>query len=187
MHQKALISKANRRNKKNLSWEEVTLPWLLIAWVGGNWISSLPSHSASKWPCSKHVIPLVIRLLIFSNTQWQPILLFRDFQKLIIYLQLKAMNQSHQEGAEGSLIWSTEKPVSSYQTSCSSLKQASSEKGDWSPWNTTAHMKRIPPGLRERRLIQQVFYLSQISDTHVEVYNREELSKVRLSQTSFLS
>lgn len=32
-----------------------------------------------------------------------------------------------------------------------------------------------------------MLYLSQISDTHVEVCNRGELSKVRLSQTSFLS
>lgn len=103
------------------------------------------------------------------------------------YLQLKAMNRSHQEGAKRSVICRTEKPVPPSQTSCSNLKQASSEKGDWAPGNATADMKRIPPGLRERRPIQQVFYLSQISDTYLEVYNREELSKVRLSQTSFLS
>jgi len=51
-------------------------------------------------------------------------------QKLVIYLQLKAMNQSHQEGAKGSFIWSTEKLVAVLQMSCPSLKQASSEKGD---------------------------------------------------------
>lgn len=50
---KALISKANRRNKKILYLEEVTLLWLLTACVGGNsWISSLLSHSARKQPYS---------------------------------------------------------------------------------------------------------------------------------------
>jgi len=48
-------------------------------------------------------------------------------------------------------------------------------------------MKSIPPGVHERRRPVQQVCLSQISDTYVEVYNREELSKVRLSQTSFLS
>lgn len=107
---------------------------------------------------------------------------------LIISLQVKAINQSHQEGAEGSVTWSTGKLVHPTQTSYSILNQASSEKRKWSLGNATADMKGIPPRLHERRRpTQQVLYLSQISDTFVDMYNRKALSKVRLSQTSFLS
>lgn len=100
------------------------------------------------------------------------------FKSSLFVSKVKAMNQSHQGSTERDFIRSPEKLVSPSHTSYSSLEQAVPNQG-CSLGNAAAGRRGIALGLHEKRLpIQQVFYSSQISDTYVEVYNREMLARL---------